>query len=109
MQNTTDIQDGQQSLSQTNVNETDKQPYSRQDIKDTPFTAIYEEGRGWYAVMGNQRVTEGYESYVDLEKYIKEKGWKLLTVVIAGIIEKIVTVRDEAIQAELKTIQSILY
>lgn len=58
-------------------------------LKDTPFEIVYDEGVGYYLVMGSYRITEPNEKRENLIKIVKEKNWNLLTTVIAVITEQI--------------------
>lgn len=77
---------------QTSAEETDKQNsgelITRWKVENTPFTMVWEDGKGWMLAMGEYRVTEYYKTDDELETILKEKNWDFLTTVIAIIIEQ---------------------
>lgn len=62
--------------------------FEREAIKGSPFTYIWEEGKGWYMVMGDYRMTEEFEEKNELEEFIKENMWNLILVMSSIIASK---------------------
>lgn len=82
-----------------NVNETDNKNYSselikREQIGETPFTAIKTEQGGWFVTIGKYRVSEEYKTKAEVVKLVEKKDW--------GLIMNVITVVTETL-AELKT------
>lgn len=82
-----------------NAKETDKQNSSkalvkREDIENTPFTAIKDE-LGWFLVVGRYRVTEHSESKEELMSRVKGVDWELIGRVVGVIMETYKEVGDQ--------------
>ena len=60
----------------------------REQIRETPFTAIKEEDKPWIIVMGDSllKITE-YEDFKDVLKYVNKKPWELILPATAVFIE----------------------
>lgn len=60
----------------------------REQIRETPFTAIKEEDKPWIIVMGDAllKITE-YEDFKDVLKYVNKKPWELILLATAVFIE----------------------
>lgn len=72
------------------ANQTDSRNsnFTNEEIEGTPFRALG-DGTKWKAVLGDYQVTEEFPSKAALIEYIKSKSWRLLTTVIAVIMEQI--------------------
>lgn len=78
----------------TNAKKTDKENSSsklieREEVENSPFTIVSEEGKGHYVIMGDYRLTEATENKEELIKDINEKNWNFLTTVIGTLIDAI--------------------
>lgn len=84
-------------LDEQNTNSTDSKPsFERKDIALTPFSKIYQEGKGWFLVMGDNRLTEPVEDEKVLDKLVKSKDWGLMTTIIAVITQRVIkTINEE--------------
>lgn len=60
----------------------------REQIEDSPFTAIKEEGKNWILTMGDTlvEITE-HQELKDVIKYVNKKSYKLLMIATAIFIE----------------------
>ena len=58
----------------------------REQIEDSPFTAIKEEGKNWILTMGDTliEITE-YQDLKDVIKYVNKKSYKLVMIATADL------------------------
>jgi len=60
----------------------------RAPILGTPFEAVKEEG-GYFAVFGQNKLTEEYETTEELLEWMEENHWELLIRVITMVVQTI--------------------
>ena len=91
MKNTGSKQLGLNADQTDNVNSGNEQLFTTEDIKNTPFTKVYDENMGGYFVAyGNHVLTRPTkeEKEVDLEiKVLSRTNWKIMLNAIGVIIE----------------------
>lgn len=70
------------------VKGTNNSNYSREKIEGTIFD-IVETGEGkFFLAVGMEIMSKEYETRKEVEKYVKEKSWRLITSVILLLKEK---------------------
>jgi len=56
-------------------------------IQNTPFTAIKEDGGGWFAAMGQNKLTEEFETTEELLAWIDVNHWEFLIRVVLMVVQ----------------------
>lgn len=69
-----------------------KELIKRFEVENSPFTIIWEENIGWYAVIGNYRMTEARQTKEAIEKEIKVPTWEMIIRVVGIITESIIKI-----------------
>ena len=72
---------------QESSNTTDKQVSTFKPLNGTPFTLVTDNGKV-FGVMGNYRLTEGFESEEEAEKKVKAITWDRLVQVFSIMINE---------------------
>lgn len=68
-------------------------------IENTPFTMVEIDNK-YFAVIGEYKVTEEYNTKQELLNKINEKDWGLITSLIGVLIEKSETIKQLITQAK---------
>lgn len=77
-------------FTQENVENSHKQNYpliEREQIKNTPFTLIHQEGK-WLLTIGNIKITEPTETKEEQIQKLDEEKWMITLSLIAWTIER---------------------
>lgn len=78
-------------LHEESLNTTDRQESSNEiefkNVDNTPFT-IVKQNKQYFGLIGQHRVTEGYDDYETCEKELIEINWNRLIQVIWAVAEK---------------------
>lgn len=79
----------------TNLNSSNNEEMVKTEtMKNNPFTAVWTEKTGWFAALGNKRLTETFVTKEELEKYIGKKTWDLLFNVVSLIADTTCEIRE---------------
>lgn len=73
----------------------------RTQHEESPYMLV-KQGDEWFAAIGNNRVTEKYETKEELEEKIGKKDWDTIYNTIAVIAKSIIREIMEADQAQLE-------
>ncbi len=63
-------------------------------VDNTPFTIVKHENV-YYGVIGNHRITEGYDSEKEIKKELEKINWDRLVQVIWAIVNKFKNLKTE--------------
>lgn len=58
-----------------------------EEVKDTPFTIVEQEGK-YFGVLGQHRITEVFEEKTKLQTELKKVNWNKVVQVIWAVAEK---------------------
>lgn len=84
----------------TNSNYSNEEMVKTEPMKNNPFTAVWTEKTGWFAALGNKRLTETFVTKEELEKYVGKKTWDLLFNVLSLIADTTYEIRESKKQTK---------
>lgn len=93
----------QNRLDYGNEKQTPEKHITNEEIKDTPFRIIHTEEIGWFAALGQHRVTETFKTKKEVEKEIDKPTWRTITNVMVTIATQVQEIAERAKTAETKS------
>lgn len=72
-----------------------KEAFKRKTLTTNGLMVIGNDERGYFAGIGNSRISEVYKTWEEVEQLVKDKDWEILGAYIAVIVESYMRIRDE--------------
>lgn len=74
--------------------------FKRVLMEGIPFTKIWEEGKGWYLVMGDYRLTNEHDTETELDAFLESNKWNIITVMMSIVSSLQIEINNKQLKGE---------
>lgn len=72
-----------------------KELFKRKMLTNNGIMVVGNDERGYFAGIGNSRISEVYETYQEVEELVEKKDWEIIGAYVAVMIEGYMKIKEE--------------